>query len=89
MAAEEAEEAEDEAEAEADDDVVAAPEVAEEDDVADDEELDELDEQPATARTERATAPDRPASRRSRVRGCVRFMVPSLRSRDDSEVSVS
>jgi hypothetical protein len=29
---------------------------------------DELDEHPATARTDRATAPDRPAIKRTRVR---------------------
>ena len=50
---------------------------------------DELDEQPATARTERATAPDRPASRRTLVRRNVLFMALSLRSRDVTKVSGS
>jgi hypothetical protein len=54
--------------------------------VADD---DELDEQPATARTDRATAPDTPARRRTRVRRNVLFMAPSLRSRDVTKVSGS
>jgi hypothetical protein len=84
--------AEEEAAAEADDDVDAEAEAeaeAEADDVVDVVELDELDEQPATARTESATAPDRPASRRNRVRGCVRFMIPSLRSLGSAKVSIS
>jgi len=55
----------------------------------DEEEDDEDDEQPATVRTDSATAPDTPASRRSRVRWCVRFMVPSLRSRGNPEVDGS
>jgi len=71
------------------DDADAAVEAGEEDDAAEVDELDELDEQPATARTDSATAPDTPASRRNRVRGCVRFMVPSLRSAGVPGVSAS
>jgi hypothetical protein len=41
----------------------------------------ELDEQPATARTDRATAPETPASRRTRVRWNVLFIESSLWSR--------
>lgn len=52
-------------------------------------ELDELDEQPATARTDRATAPETPASRRTRVRRSVLFMDPSLRTRGIPKVSSS
>ena len=40
----------------------------------------ELDEQPATARSDRVTAPETPASRRSRVRRYERFMGQSLGS---------
>jgi hypothetical protein len=58
----------------------APGEAADEDAGAEDEEEDELDEQPATARPDRATAPARPASRRIRVRRGVLFMTPSLRS---------
>lgn len=47
----------------------------------------ELDEQPATARSDRVTAPETPASRRSRVRRYERFMAPSVRSRGIMEVS--
>jgi len=49
----------------------------------------ELDEQPATARSDRVTAPETPASRRSRVRRYERFMALSLRSRGIMEVSAS
>jgi hypothetical protein len=52
-------------------------------------ELDELDEQPATARTDRATALETPASRRTRVRRSVLFMAPSLRTRGIALVSSS
>jgi hypothetical protein len=52
-------------------------------------ELEELDEQPATASAERATAPETPASRRTRVRQSVLFMETSLRIADISEVSPS
>ena len=63
--------ADDEPDAAADEDVVGADEL----------ELGlELDEQPATARSDRVTAPETPASRRSRVRRYERFMGPSLRS---------
>ena len=70
--------ADDELDAAADEDVVGADEL----------ELG-LDEQPATARSDRVTAPETPASRRSRVRRYVRFMAPSLRSRGIMEVSAS
>jgi hypothetical protein len=46
-------------------------------------------EQPATARTDRATAPETPASRRTRVRRSVLFMDPSLRTRGIPKVSSS
>ena len=52
-------------------------------------ELDELDEQPATARTDKATAPETPASKRTRVRQSVLFMDPSLRSGGVRKVSAS
>jgi hypothetical protein len=52
-------------------------------------ELDELDEQPATARTDKATAPETPASKRTRVRHSVLFMDPSLRSGGVRKVSSS
>ena len=68
--------ADDELDAAADEDVVGADEL-------------ELDEQPATARSDRVTAPETPASRRSRVRRYERFMAPSLRSRGIMEVSAS
>ena len=79
MADDDAAEAAAEAEAAVEEDVVAAADV----------ELDELDEQPAIATTDRATAPETPASKRSRVRRCVRFMATSLRSRGNPEVSGS
>ena len=74
-----------------DDEAEAATEAAagEEDVAAVDVELDELDEQPATAITDMATAPETPASRRSRVRRYVRFMATSLRSRGNLEMSAS
>ena len=53
------------------------------------EELVELDEQPATARTDKATAPETPARRRTRVRRSVLFMDPSLRTRGIPKVSSS
>ena len=52
-------------------------------------ELVELDEQPATAKTDSATTPERPAIRRVRLRGCVRFMAPSVRSTGVRKVSDS
>jgi hypothetical protein len=72
--------AEEDADPEADDEEASATGVVE---------LDELDEQPATAKTDRATAPDKPASRRTRVRRSVLFMAPSLRSRGITKVSSS
>ena len=72
--------------AEADGEVEAAGE--DEDGVVADE-LVELDEQPATARTDSATAPESPARRRVRLRGCVRFMATSLGSIGNWEVSDS
>jgi hypothetical protein len=72
-----------------------AEEDAEADDEADEEEVDpvdadelelELDEQPATARSVKATAPETPVSRRRRLRRCERFMAPSLRSPGITEV---
>jgi hypothetical protein len=63
--------ADDELDAAADEDVVGADEL----------ELElELDEQPATARSDRVTAPETPAIRRSRVRRYERFMCPSVGS---------
>ena len=53
------------------------------------EELEELDEQPATVRSDRATAPDTPAIRRNRVRGSVQFMAMSLRTLGIAKVSFS
>jgi hypothetical protein len=50
---------------------------------------DELDEQPATARTDRATAPETPAIKRTRVRRSLLIMNPSVRSRGITEVSSS
>jgi hypothetical protein len=70
--------ADDELDAAADEDVVGADEL----------EL-ELDEQPATASSDRVTAPETPASRRSRVRRYGRFMAPSRRSRGIMDVSAS
>jgi hypothetical protein len=58
------------------------------DEVAADED-EELDEHPATARTDSATAPDTPASRRTRVRRSVLFMNQSLGTRGILEVSSS
>ena len=52
-------------------------------------ELDELDEQPAAARADKATAPVTPASRRTRVRQRVLFMDPSLRSPGITRMSPS
>jgi len=52
-------------------------------------ELEELDEQPATARTDKATAPETPASKRTRVRRGVLFMTLSVRTRCIPEVSSS
>jgi hypothetical protein len=70
----------DELDAAADEDVVGADEL----------ELElGLDEQPATARSDRVTAPETPASRRSRVRRYERFMAPSVRSRGITGVSAS
>ena len=65
----------------------AAADAAAGDEEEDEDEDD--DEQPATVKAVSATAPDTPASRRSRVRWCVRFMVPSLRSRGSLEVDGS
>jgi len=52
-------------------------------------ELEELGEQPATARTDKATAPETPASKRTQVRRGVLFMTLSVRTRCIPEVSSS
>jgi hypothetical protein len=78
-------------------DVAAGAEEDAEDDAAGEEdegvvvgvELVELDEQPATARADRATAPETQAIRRSGVRRGVLFMAPSLDSRGIAYVSSS
>ena len=52
-------------------------------------ELEEFDEQPATARTDRARAPETPASKRTRVRRRGLFMTLSVRTRRTSGMSGS
>jgi hypothetical protein len=49
----------------------------------------ELDEHPATARTDKATAPETPAIKRTRVRWSVLFMALSVRTLGIAKVSFS
>ena len=85
MAADEDADATAEAEAGAEDDAAGE----EDEGAVADVELDELDEQPATARADSAMAPETQAIRRSGVRRGVLFMAPSLGTRGITHVSSS